>query len=104
MRSILALGAAASRRFPPAPRLGSLHSLAASPALSASLAICVCVALMALAPAAPPRVIVIQTPSEGIQPQAVVDGHGVLHVIYFSGDPTHGDLHYVRRKPGESTF
>src|SRR3954451_25370790 len=29
-RLLLALGAAASRRFPPAPRLGSLHSLAAS--------------------------------------------------------------------------
>src|SRR3954453_18093555 len=36
-RLLLALGAAASRRFPPAPRLGSLHSLAAS-ARSASLA------------------------------------------------------------------
>src|SRR3954471_25099771 len=29
-RLLLALGAAASRRFPPAPRLGSLHALAAS--------------------------------------------------------------------------
>jgi len=62
------------------------------------------VALLALAPTAPPRVVVVDTPAHGIQPQAVVDRHGVLHVIYFSGDPGHGDLYYVWRNPGESTF
>jgi hypothetical protein len=60
--------------------------------------------LLVLAPAAPPRVVLVQTPFHGIQPQAVVDAEGILHVIYFSGDPAHGDLYYTRRGPGESTF
>jgi hypothetical protein len=60
--------------------------------------------LLALAPPAAPRVVVVQTPSQGIQPQAVVDRDGVLHVIYFTGDPSHGDLYYVQRRPGQSAF
>jgi len=60
--------------------------------------------LLALAPAAAPRVVVLETPFQGIQPQAVVDGAGVLHLIYFSGDPSRGDLFYVHRKLGQPTF
>jgi hypothetical protein len=62
------------------------------------------VALLALAPAVPPRVVVLQTPSQGIQPQTVVDRDGVLHLIAFTGDPSHGDLYYVQRRPGQSAF
>lgn len=61
-------------------------------------------ALLALGPAAAPRVVLVPTPFQGIQPQAVVDGAGVLHVIYFSGDPARGDLYYVERRPGQSSF
>jgi hypothetical protein len=60
--------------------------------------------LLPLATATAPRVVVMETPSQGIQPQAVVDRDGVLHLIYFTGDPAHGDLYYVQRRPGQSTF
>jgi hypothetical protein len=50
------------------------------------------------------RVNVIKTPNGGIQPQAVVDTKGVLHLIYFKGDPGGGDLYYLRREPGKSSF
>jgi hypothetical protein len=61
-------------------------------------------AVVALVPTVPPRVAVLQTPSQGIQPQAVVDHDGVLHLIDFTGDPSHGDLYYVQRRPGQSAF
>src|SRR6516162_2411734 len=50
------------------------------------------------------NVIVERTPHAGIQPQAVVDSTGVLHVVYFRGAPEAGDLFYVRRLPGETTY
>src|ERR1051326_5365018 len=56
-----------------------------------------CLALLAFVPASPPRVVLLQTPFHGLQPQAVGAADGVLHVIYFSGDPAHGDLYYVQR-------
>jgi hypothetical protein len=49
-------------------------------------------------------VTVLKTPHGGIQPQAVSDGKGVLHLIYFKGEPGAGDLFYVRRKPGSERF
>ena len=51
-----------------------------------------------------PRVVVVQTPSEGIQPQAAIDGDGVLHLLYFKGDPAHGDLYYTVRRTGQRAF
>src|SRR5215472_6146146 len=50
------------------------------------------------------RVALIVTPNEGIQPHAVVDLRGVLHVLYFTGDPAAGDLYYVQRAPGSTAF
>jgi hypothetical protein len=50
------------------------------------------------------RVTILKTPDGGIQPQAVVDGKGVLHLVYFKGDPGAGDLYYVRRGPGQERF
>ncbi|MBW3625657.1 MAG: glycoside hydrolase [Armatimonadetes bacterium] len=46
----------------------------------------------------------IKTPHGGIQPQAVTDKEGVLHLLYFQGDPGKGDLYYVRQQPGQSGF
>lgn len=46
--------------------------------------------------AAPAVVQLVRTPGDGIQPQAVVAG-GVLHLLYFKGDPAGGDLFYVHR-------
>src|SRR5437879_10562330 len=46
----------------------------------------------------------IATPDGGIQPQAAVDAKGVVHLVYFKGEPRAGDIFYVRRGPGEETF
>src|SRR5262245_53300801 len=46
-----------------------------------------------------------RTPDGGIQPQAVVDARGTLHLIYFKGDKAEaGDLFYVRRDTGKERF
>ncbi len=50
------------------------------------------------------KVTVVRTPNGGLQPQAVMDSDGVLHLIYFSGEAAGGDCFYVQRKPGEDTF
>ena len=47
----------------------------------------------------------LRTPDGGIQPQAVVDARGTLHLIYFKGDKAEaGDLFYVRRDVGKERF
>jgi hypothetical protein len=51
-----------------------------------------------------PRVALLKTPDAGIQPQALVDAKGVLHLIYYKGDPGAGDLFYVKRLPGKAEF
>jgi hypothetical protein len=51
-----------------------------------------------------PRVTVLETPDGGIQPQAVVDARGTLHLIYFKGEEGAGDLFYVRREAGKERF
>src|SRR5258708_1138401 len=47
------------------------------------------------------RVEVLRTPNGGIQPQAAIDGRGVLHLVYLKGDPGASDVYYVRREPGQ---
>jgi hypothetical protein len=49
-------------------------------------------------------VTVLPTPNGGIQPQALMDGKGTLHLIYFKGRPAEGDLFYVRRAAGQERF
>jgi hypothetical protein len=49
-------------------------------------------------------VVVVKTPDRGIQPQAVLDAKGDLHLLYFQGDPKNGNLMYVRRDAGKVTF
>jgi hypothetical protein len=51
-----------------------------------------------------PAVTVLATPNDGLQPQAIVDTRGTLHVIYFKGDPAGGDLYYVRRTSTSAQF
>jgi hypothetical protein len=46
--------------------------------------------------AIPPAVSLIHVPDGGIQPQAIADESGALHVLYFKGDAAHGDLFYLR--------
>jgi hypothetical protein len=52
----------------------------------------------------PAKVMLLKTPNGGIQPQLKVDSRGVLHLIYFKGNPMAGDIFYVRREPGADTF
>ena len=50
------------------------------------------------------RVEIVATPNGGIQPQAIVDSAGTIHLLYFKGEPRGGDLFYVRRKAGDAAF
>ncbi len=63
---------------------------------------------LAFAPAAfsreiqAPRVALKRVPDGGIQPQVAVDSNRTIHLVYFKGDPAHGDLFYTRSNDGES--
>jgi hypothetical protein len=47
----------------------------------------------------------LRVPNGGIQPQAVADANGTLHLIYFKGENAGaGDLFYVRRDAGKERF
>jgi len=46
----------------------------------------------------------LRTPNGGLQPQAALDERGILHLIYFTGEPQGGDLYYVRRDAGKTEF
>src|SRR6266705_1277490 len=46
----------------------------------------------------------LATPDGGIQPQAATDAEGVVHLIYFKGDPKGGDIFYVHRESGQNDF
>src|SRR6267143_3020002 len=51
-----------------------------------------------------PTLTLLRTPQEGIQPQTMLDRKGVLHMIYFKGDASAGDIEYVERQPGAQDF
>ena len=46
----------------------------------------------------------LRVPEEGLQPQAAVDQSGGLHLIYFRGEASHGDVFYVGSENGGKTF
>jgi hypothetical protein len=50
------------------------------------------------------QVTLMRTPEGGIQPQVSMDRRDVLHLIYFKGDPSAGDIYYVRKDPGAADF
>lgn len=50
-----------------------------------------------------PAVSLVRVPNGGIQPQ-VVEQDGVVHLIYFSGQPEKGDIYYVRSVDFGRTF
>lgn len=60
----------------------------------------------ALLAGVPPQkeAILLKTPQGGLQPQAVVDSGGVIHLIYLYGDPAAADIGYVRKAPDEQDF
>jgi hypothetical protein len=50
------------------------------------------------------KVKLLRTPNGGLQPQAALDERGILHLVYFTGEPQGGDLYYVRRDAGKAEF
>ena len=46
----------------------------------------------------------LRTPLGGLQPQAVVDASGTVHLVYLHGDPKAADVFYARRIPGRTDF
>ena len=47
-----------------------------------------------------PIVTPLRVPDGGIQPQVAVDERGTIHLVYFRGEPAHGDISYVRSTGG----
>src|SRR5260221_13134768 len=41
------------------------------------------------------KVTLLRVPDKGIQPQVTVDRKGIVHLIYFKGEPAAGDIFYV---------
>ena len=50
------------------------------------------------------KISLIRTPNSGIQPQAVIDSRGVVHLIYYKGEAGKGDIFYVSQKSGQQEF
>ena len=44
--------------------------------------------------------ILLRVPNHGIQPQVAVDAEGIVHLLYFKGEPAAGDVFYARSKDG----
>jgi len=45
-----------------------------------------------------------RVPNDGLAPQVLTDPQGRLHLVYFKGDPSHGDIFYVRSDDAGKTF
>ena len=48
--------------------------------------------------------ILTRVPNGGIQPQALNESNGALHLIYYKGDAKAGDLYYMMRPAGAAAF
>ncbi|MGH9325754.1 MAG: hypothetical protein ACRD2B_03565 [Terriglobia bacterium] len=71
----------------------------------ASVALCALALSSTAAPASKqPAVRLIRVPNGGIQPQVAVDARETLHLIYFKGDPSHGNIFYVHSKDWGRSF
>jgi hypothetical protein len=79
-------------------------SLLVAPHWPHALLLVICFLNFGLIAAESPRVTLVRTPDDGIQPQAAVDSRGVVHLIYYKGDSGGGDIFYVRLDQGQQTF
>jgi len=52
---------------------------------------------------AKPSINLMRVPNSGIQPQ-IVEKDGIVHLLYFTGDPKGGDLNYVESRDYGKTF
>lgn len=48
--------------------------------------------------------LLLRVPDQGVQPQAIVDEQGVLHLVYLQGKEGASDVYYTRRAAGEKQF
>ena len=46
----------------------------------------------------------LKAPSGALQPQALLDSKGIIHLIYLYGDPAASDIGYVRKGPADNQF
>jgi hypothetical protein len=51
-----------------------------------------------------PSVTLVRIPNGGIQPEVAIDDRGVMHLLYFAGEPRAGNLYYVRSRDYGLTF
>jgi hypothetical protein len=51
-----------------------------------------------------PEVKLMRVPEGGVQPQALVDEHGTLHLIYLRGETQSCDVMYCERRPDQTAF
>jgi len=58
----------------------------------------------AVSQASVPRVRPLRTPGSGLQPRALVDEHGSVHLVTFHGDPAGGELEYACSRDGGTSF
>ncbi|MEO8127992.1 MAG: hypothetical protein ABJF23_09925 [Bryobacteraceae bacterium] len=59
---------------------------------------------LALAEGVPPGMTAARVPDNGIQPRIATGPDGKLHLLYYKGDPFHGDLYYVHSTDEAATF
>lgn len=50
------------------------------------------------------RVTLSRVPGNGVQPQALLDARGTLHLIYLAGEPGASNVFYVKRAAGQMDF
>lgn len=51
-----------------------------------------------------PKVRVVEVPGGGIQPRALADASGVVHLVFLRGEPGSAEVHYAAWKPGGPGF
>ena len=81
-----------------------MRSWTAIVTLALSAAISVGASGIAPPSGAGPRVQLWPVPDAGLQPQAVVDASGAVHVLFFRGSPAGGDLYYAVRGASAGSF
>lgn len=75
-----------------------------SPIRASSKFVLVSLAIVSTAVGEEPLIRLERVPDGGIQPQVAVDSEGVVHLVYFKGEPANGDLFYCRREVTSDTF
>ncbi len=66
--------------------------------------LCVTVAMLGASAASAQNVRTLRLPRGAIQPQVAVDDNGAIDLIYFYGEPRHGDLFFLRWNDGVGDF